>query len=78
MALKATIDKILIIVDEQVDRLQTKSSKQKLTEDDVNMLSTLSDIAVKINEKVKFKQPRSNKRGAHLSDDDITKYAKGD
>lgn len=74
--LQTTIDKIVEVVDEQVDKIKKKSGRGNLTVEDTDRLSTLADIVFKMTTKVKTPRKRPS-RGSHLSDKEITDYAKG-
>lgn len=69
-----TLDKIKQIVEEQIDLLSSKSTKNTLSTEDIANLKNLAQTVLLVENKEPTKKRRP--QGEHLSDDEILEYAK--
>ena len=71
-----TIKTINAIVEEQVNRFKKKSEKSRLTEEEVNVLKSLTEICLRASEfERKAPKKRTHASGARMTNDDLMKYA---
>jgi len=71
------LDKILLVLDQQVTFLADKSKKEKLTDVECERLHLLSATVVSIITKGKALKPkRPYKSGERISDEELTGYAR--
>lgn len=72
-------DKIIQIIEEQIDLVASKSKKSKLEKEEIESLRALAQTLVTVTEKVEPKRAYNRKSpGARMTDEDLLERAKED